>query len=192
LQEGAGYEQISGKLTDSIAWKIKTQLKIVMDKGFNKMSEIIESVIVNQKELQTTSDALANKTESLQKIVSEISNNAKEALVSTDQLSNTMTTYKDALFSVQNVAPQGNSTPPRRNDEDPRLAQDLDSKQCQILLELGKEMTEGNSITELKSKIDAMLREMDSPPPEGMKVQEINKLRNGSLIIQMMTTEAAV
>jgi hypothetical protein len=192
LQEGAGYEQISGKLTDSIAQKIEAQLEVVMDKGFNKMSEIIESVVANQKELQTTSDTLANKTESLQKIASEISNNAKEASVSTDQLSSTMTTYKDALLSVQNMAPQGNSSTPRRNGEDPRLARDLDRKQHQILLELGKEMTEGSSITELKSKIDDTLREMDPPPPEGAKVQEINKLRNGGIIIQMMTKEAAV
>jgi hypothetical protein len=112
LQEGAGYEQISGKLTDSIAQKIEAQLEVVMDKGFNKMSEIIESVVANQKELQTTSDTLANKTESLQKIASEISNNAKEASVSMDQLSSTMTTYKDALLSVQNMAPQGNSSTP--------------------------------------------------------------------------------
>lgn len=50
---------------------------------------------------------------------------------------------------------------------------------------------EGKSITELKDKIDAALSSMAPPPPVGTKVQEINKLRNRGVIIQVSTKEAA-
>jgi hypothetical protein len=55
---------------------------------------------------------------------------------------------------------------------------------------LDKEFTEGKSIADLKDKIDAALSCITPLPPEGTRVQEINKLRNGGIVIQLLTKEA--
>lgn len=83
------------------------------------------------------------------------------------------------------VAPQGTNT------EDPRLARGVDHKLRQILIELSKEYTEGKSIADIKEKIEKAIRSFDPPPPEGAKVQEISKLQNGGVIIQLKSKEAA-
>jgi len=78
-----------------------------------------------------------------------------------------------------------------KHGEDPRLTRDLERKKRQTLLELNPDETTTKSITELKEKIDAALNSMSPSPPEGAKVQEINKLRNGGIILQLVSKEAA-
>ena len=73
--------------------------------------------------------------------------------------------------------------------EDPRLTWDLDRKNRQFLIEMGKEVVEGRSATELKEKIKDALHSMTQPSPGDTKVQEINKLRNGGVIVQLETKE---
>ena len=77
-----------------------------------------------------------------------------------------------------------------RANADPRQTRDLNCKQYQRLLKLSKEYTESQSVVDLKEKLNAALASTSPPPPEGTKVQEINKLRNGGLVIQLMTKEA--
>lgn len=77
-----------------------------------------------------------------------------------------------------------------RANADPRQTRDLNCKQHQRLLKLSKEYTESQSVVDLKEKLNAALASTSPPPPEGTKVQEINKLRNGGLVIQLMTKEA--
>ena len=50
---------------------------------------------------------------------------------------------------------------------------------------------DSKSTTELRENIDAVLRDLTPSPPEGAKVQEINKLRNGGVIVQLSSKEAA-
>lgn len=52
-------------------------------------------------------------------------------------------------------------------------------------------MVEGKGITELKDKFEVALNSLTPPPPMGTKIQEINKLRNGGIVIQLSTKEAA-
>lgn len=71
--------------------------------------------------------------------------------------------------------------------EDPRLTRNLNHKQRQILIELSKEYTESKSSVDLKEKLSAALDSITPSPPEGTKVQEINKLRNGGIVVQLST-----
>ena len=68
---------------------------------------------------------------------------------------------------------------------------DLYRKNCQLLIEMGKEVSEGKSAMELKEKIEATLQSVTPAPPGDAKVQEINKLRNGGIILQLETREVA-
>lgn len=155
------------------------------------MSGIVESFAANQKDLQATSGTLSGTAEAFKKLAADMGSNVKEATEVSDQLTNTVTTYKEALMSATTKAATTPTAPQNNSAEDPRLSRDVDRKQRQILIELSKEYTEGKSVTEIKEKIDETLGSFDPPAPEGAKIQEINKLRNGGVIIQLKSKEAA-
>ena len=155
------------------------------------MSDLVDNVLIYQQELQGATVALTSKTEALQNLVQEISNSAKEASATTDQISSTMSLYKEALLKAATTTPRGNALQTAQVSEDPRLIHDLDRKSWQLLIELGKEKVESKSTSELKDKFEDALRSLDPSPPEGATVQEINKLRNGGVNIQLATKEAA-
>ena len=92
---------------------------------------------------------------------------------------------------ASNAIPRASAKQPATTNEDPRLMWDLDRKSRQILVKIGKEAVEGKSIVEIKERLEATLRSMDPTPPEGAKIQEVNKLRNGGIIIQLELKEAA-
>ena len=70
------------------------------------------------------------------------------------------------------------------------MARDLDRKQRQVLIELSKEYTESKSTEGLKEMINAAIAEITPEAPVGAKVQEITKLRNGGVVLQLLTKEA--
>ena len=185
-------ERISKKVIDIAAKRLEDQLEISMEASLNKVSLAVESLIANQRTLQETTVVIADASETLQKVAHDIDNSMKETAATSNQLSTTVTSYKEALLSVNNANTQVASLAPNNSRyEDPRLAKDLDHKQRQLLLELSKEYTEGLSVTGLKEKIEAAIKDISPPPPEGTKVQEVNKLRNGGIVIQL-TTKGAV
>ena len=106
----------------------------------------------------------------------EIGNSAKEASATTDQISSTMSSYKEALLKAAMTMPRGNALQTAKVSEDLRLIHDLDRKSWQLLIELGKDIVERKSASELKDKFEDALRSLDPSPPEGATMQEINKL----------------
>ena len=191
LQENENQEQISNRMMDNIAKRVESKLENVLESGLAMMSGIVDGLVANQKGLQMATETLTGTTETLQKIAQEIGSSVKEASESTDQLSNTVTLYKEALLTANNTAAQTNAPQPHKTKEDPRLMRDLNRKNRQLLIEMGKEALEGKSTTELKEKIEAVLQGMTPPPPRDAKIQEMNKLRNGGVIIQLETKEVA-
>ena len=194
LQEGETYEHISNKMMDAIARRVETKLETVLNNDIHKMSGMVDGIVANQKEMQGAAAALAGKTEDLQKLAQEVGSSARNTIASSDQLSNTVTLYKDALLTAGKAA-AGAAAKQRHQSSDsseyPRLTRDLDRKSQQLLVELGKETMDSKSTTELRENIDAVLRDLTPAPPEGAKVQEINKLRNGGVIVQLSSKEAA-
>ena len=191
LQAADNHEFISNKMMDAIAKRIENKLETVLDGGIGKMSAIVDKVVNNQKELHNTSTAVVEKTVALQKIAQELESRTKETAVTSEQLSNTAASYKEALLTAKNDQQKNRNNQVESYDKDPRLTNDLDRKSKQILLELDKEASPETSVTELKKKIERTLGSMEPAPPAGAKVQEINKLRNGGLIVQLATKEAA-
>ena len=191
LQEVENQEQISARMMDAIARKVESKLETVLDSGMLKMSDMVDSVVANQKDLQEATAKLAGSTEALQKTAQEMGCSAKEASATTEQLANTVTTYKEALLTASNEMPRTGARQTATTNEDPRLTRDLDRRSRQILVEIGKEAVEGKSAVEIKERLENALKNMEPSPPEGAKIQEINKLRNGGVIIQLESKEAA-
>ena len=190
LQEGASSQQLTNKAIEAVASRVEERMETAIERNMNTLSNMVESIAAKQKEMQMTTNTLSGTAEAFQKIAVEMGSNVKEATAMSDQLTSTVTTYKEALLNTKTPRTESTAHTQVSNSEDPRLARDLDRKQRQILIEVSKEYTEGKSVTEIKEKIDAALSSFTPPPPEGAKVQEINKLRNGGLIVQLMTKEA--
>ena len=105
LQEGENQTQLSNKIANDITWRVESKLKGVLDSGLSKMSDLVDNVLINQRELQGATTTLTGKTEALQSLAQEIGNSVKEALATTDQISSMMTSYKEALLTVMNGPP---------------------------------------------------------------------------------------
>ena len=161
LQEGESQAQLSSKIADEIAQRVESKLEGVIDSGLLKMSDLVDSVLINQRELQEATVALTGKTEALQNLAQEIGTSAKEATATTDQISNTMISYKEALLTAATAAPWVAAMQTAKVSEDPRLTQDLDRKSRQLLIELGKETVESKSASELKDKLETALNSLD-------------------------------
>jgi hypothetical protein len=191
LQENAGSELITKKAIETVAQRMEEKMEASLEKSIAKLSNLAENLSVNQKEIQGSASSLSNTSEALQKVARDIDHNTKEAKDTSTQLTSSVTTYKEALLSKGNVNGVASTQPGPRYQEDPRLTRDLDRKQRQILIEFNKSFTEDKSGVELREKINAALTDMETPPPEGTKVQEINKLRNGGVVLQLSSKEAA-
>ena len=183
LQEVENQEQILARMMDAIARKVESKLETVLDSGLLKMSDMVDSIVANQKDLREATAKLKGNTEAMQMIAQEMGSSAKEASAMTEQLASTVTLYKEALLRVGNALPQGGMKQTTAANEDPGLMGDLDRKSRQLLIDIGREVIKGKSATEIKEKMEATLNSMDPSPPEGAKIQEINKLRNGGVII---------
>ena len=84
LQEGENQAQMSSKIADEIARRVESKLEGVLDGGLLKMSDLVDNVLINQKELQSATVVLTGKTEALQNLAQEIGNSAKEATANSD------------------------------------------------------------------------------------------------------------
>jgi uncharacterized protein YukE len=188
LQESTSSKQITKKAVNAVAIRVEEKMEATLERSLSKMSTAIESITANQKDLQGSATTITGATEALQKLTQEMGNSVKETSETSNQLTTAATTYRDALLTASNKSPQAGQPEAPMRHEDPRLTRDLDCKQCQILLELGKEFTEGKSAVELKETIDTALSSITPLPPEGAKVQEINKLRNGGIVVMVACT----
>ena len=66
-------------------------METVLDSGMLKMSDMVDSVMANQKDLQEAMVKLAGNTEALQKMAQEMGYSAKEVSATTEQLAITVT-----------------------------------------------------------------------------------------------------
>jgi hypothetical protein len=76
---------------------------------------------------------------------------------------------------------------------DPKITRDLERKGKQVLVDTHNRDTTNQSMDELKSKFNKIITEHDDPekPIADTEVQQVIKLRNGGLILQFKTKEAA-
>ena len=123
LQENANSEHISKKAIDIVVKRLEDRLKISMEASLDKVSLAVKSLIANQRTLQEMTVVIADVSETLQKVAHNIDNSVKETTATSNQLSTTITSYKEALLSVNNTNTQAASPAPNNSRyEDPRLA----------------------------------------------------------------------
>ena len=170
---------------------ISTKVEEAIDKGLAKMSNAIESSLANQRELQKSSKKIEDSAAAIHKALEEVDKNLVVVSDSSNKLTNTMSSYKDALLTVPKP-PQHPPAAGRPADaNDPRIVRDQNRKACQVLVDIYNKDTVNRSLEELKNRFNTLIGEEPTEPLSDVNVQHIVKLRNGGLILQFETKEAA-
>ena len=180
-----------------ITLQLGVQLEQTVQSEMNKISTAIISTIAEQCKSISSPDTLVDTVSTLKKIASDMSNSIKEATTATTQITDTAHSYKEALLNTAAQAAQRPPPPPSGNRHivpPTNLGQPLlgiDKKARQILLDNEKGEDNCKNIHEIKEKATEALLGMVPMPPEGTEIQEVIKLRNGSVVLQFATKEAA-
>ena len=169
---------------------ISAKVEKAIDRGLAKLSNALESSSANQKDMQNTSKRIEESAAAIQKAVEEVDKNLMVVSDSSNKLTNTMSSYKDALMKAP--APQQQDQAGRKVDmNDPRIVRDQNCRACQVLIDVFNKDVTNRSLEELKASFNDLIGIEPTEPLCDANVQHITKLRNGGLILQFESKEAA-
>ena len=195
LGELATEKELSrGGEAEKIAKQVSTHIDSAVEKGIQKLSNLVNVSLANQKDLQNTAKKLGEVAEVIHKTTEEVSKNLAEASDTSNKLTTTMGSYKDMLMTAPRPPMASNAVGANRSTPtDPRISRDIERKSKQVLVDIFNKEVVNQSLEELKARFNKLIREAeDVEKPEGnVEVQQIIKLKNGGLILQFGSKEIA-
>ena len=165
-----------------------------LEKGLEKLSTLVEASLANQKELQNTSKKLEEAAEDIHKSTQDVNRNLAAASDTSSKLTNTVSTYKEMLLTVPQIQQNEPRSGVKRNTTvDPRITRDMERKAKQVLVDVLNSEVTNQSLDELRNKLNKLISESEdlTKPKVDTNVQQVTKMRNGGLILQFHTREAA-
>ena len=176
---------------------ISARVEEAIDKGLTKLSTAMEYSLANQKDIKATTKRIEESTAVIQesataihKAIEEVDKNLAEVTDTSNKLTSTMSSYKDALLTTPKPAQQTTANK-AMSASDPRIIRDQNRKACQVLVDIYNKEVVNRSLEELKNNFNALIGIEPTEPLSDANVQHIIKLRNGGLILQFETKEAA-
>ena len=145
-----------------------------MESSLTKLSTTVNTLLINQKELQSSSSPAQEWLEPAAKEISQAADRIKAAVNNMrssiakvtntiTQLASTASTYKDALLNTSPQQQQG--CPGSQATVDPRIIRDIDRKSKEILINTMNLKILGLSQLEIKDKVRATIKVITNPPP---------------------------
>ena len=179
---------------EGVAKKLSVKIDGALGKGLEKLSTLVEASLANQKELQNTSKKLEETAEDIRKSSQEVNRNLTVASDTSSKLTNTVSTYREMLLSTSQA--QQNVTRPGAKQNvsvDPRITRDMERKSKQVLVDVLNREVLNRSLDELRNKFNELITESEelTKPEMDISVHQIVKMRNGGLILQFNSKEAA-
>ena len=185
------FEPVVEAITQRLGEHIEKSLQAEMA----KMSTAIKSSLADQGSPLNTSEALTETITNLKQVASEMSKTINEATTVTTHINDTALNYKQALLQTAAAPPQPQTQQARPRNEiqydDAAIALGIDKKARQILLDSDKGEDNYWNTSEIREKAMKAMNDILPAPPQGTEIQEVIKLRKGSLILQFTTKEAA-
>ncbi|KAF8256929.1 hypothetical protein EI94DRAFT_1709914 [Lactarius quietus] len=188
LQESADTELTTNMVINAVLDKVEEKIEMAMEKSMIKMSSMVERILANQKDIQSSSSTLSETAKTLKKLSLDMGNNVKAVMETLDQLTNTVSSYKEVLLKEVPpplAHPQQQQHCERTSPQvDPKILRDVDRKARQILIDSQDTDITGASIAELREKVHSAINGVtNSQPPKDTTMLEINKLRKGGITI---------
>ena len=198
MQEANGANTQFTPVIEVLTQKLGERIETAIHDGMDKVSTLIKSTVAEQCKTLNNSETMIDAVSTLKQVATDMSKTIGEATTATSQINDTALTYKQALIStaaqVTQVTQRTTQLSKERtaaNPDDTGLTQGLDKKARQVLLDTTKGEENPMNIYEIKEKAAAALAEIVPAPPQGAEIQEVFKLRNGSMILQFASKEAA-
>ena len=181
---------------ETLTKKIGKQLEKSLQEEMDKMSTNIKNALADQSKTLSPPESMTEAVNTLKQVAADMSKSINEAQVATSQITDTAFTYKQAL--LQTATPQPMKAQYARphagaTEEDAKymISMGIDKKARQVLLDTTKGEDSYLNSHQIKEKAMMALAEIIPAPPQGTEVEDIIKLRNGSLILQFSTKETA-
>ena len=198
MQEANGTNTQFTPVIEVLTQKLGERIEIAVQEGMDKVSTLIKSSVADHCKSLDNTDTLTDAVNTLKQVATDMSKSISEATTVTSQINDTALTYKQALINTTAQVTQATQRAAQPSKErtagapvDAGLTQGLDKKARQVLLDTAKGEDNPMNIYEIKEKAAAALAEIIPAPPQGAEVQEVFKLRNGSMILQFASKEAA-
>ena len=173
---------------EALTQKLGERIERSLQEEMTKMSADITRSVAEQCRSIIPPEPLNAAVVTLTQVAADMNKTISEATMATNQITTTALTYREALTNTvkQAIQPTEKKThsDPIPSDQEYALALGIDKKARQVLLDTVKGEENYLNIYEVKDKAMAALAEIVPPPPPGTKIQEVFKLRNGSLILQ--------
>jgi hypothetical protein len=180
----------SETVAETCAKRISDKVDEALDRGITKLSNAIESTLTAQREIQSASLRVEETATAIHKALEDVGKNLTTISDTSNKLTNTVSSYKEILLTAPKP-PQQDPADNARSLPDPKITRDLDRKAAQVLVDIYNKEVVNRSLEELKSTFNALIAEEPTEPLTDVDVQHITKLRNGGLILQFGSKEAA-
>ena len=170
--------------------KISEKVEEAIDRGITKLSKVIESSLTEHKNIQDSSKRMKECMAAIHKALEQVDKNLAVVSDSSNKLTNMVSSYKEVLLMAPKPVQQthiGNQV----DSTDLRIIRDQNQKVCQVLVDIYNKDVTNQSLEELKSNFNTLIREEPMEPLSDANVQHIIKLRNGGLILQFEMKEIA-
>jgi hypothetical protein len=159
-----------------------------LDRKTTSLSTLINGKMATLSGPPDVTGKLQETAANLTKIATSLESKLEQVKDSSEQLANTATSYRDAHLNREPRArPAEGAT-----DTDPALDAATNRKARQVLVQLPEADMEAHSEQTLKEKAMTVIGQITlPPPPEGIDITEVTKLKKGALLLVFNSKEAA-
>jgi uncharacterized protein YktB (UPF0637 family) len=190
-------------VVEAITQRLGDHIEKSLHMGIDKISTIIKSSLAEQTRSLNPPEDLTETITNLKQVATDMGRTINEATTVMSHINNTALNYKQALLHTSDKPPQPQPQPqPQHQPPQARPRNEIqydnaailigiDKKARQILFDSGKGEDNFWNTSEIREKAKAAMDSIQPVPPEGTEIQEVIKLRKGSLILQFVTKESA-
>jgi hypothetical protein len=147
--------------------------------SFHSALDDLSNFKIQQKSL------LLQQETAFKKNITNMEASAAQVSHSTTNLSSTATTYHDALLNAAKTAPTGSPM------VDPQVTQRVLTQTKQVLIDTGTPIANDHSLSSLREAAQEAITRLAPPPSLLVTIDDLTRIRNGGILIQLNSKEAA-
>jgi hypothetical protein len=179
--------------TEALVQSLGEHIERLMMNGMDKISTLIKSSMADQCRSTSSLESLTEAVNTLKLVASDMNKTISKATTATSQINDTALTYKEALLhtTAQATQPQATKNHNTTHTDNTGLLLGIDKKARQVLFDNTKGEDNHMNIYEIKEKATIVMKGITPAHMQGTEIQEVIKLRNGGIILQFASKEAA-
>lgn len=160
---------------------LRKDLLADLSASYNTLNDKLSSIANGQVQILKATEHVTKEAMGIKATTKEIDNKVTKVTDATDQIASTTRTYKDAVL-----------TQPTTSVTDLKLRDDLERKAKQIMMDVHSDDLKDKSLTEIKSKANKVIAEIDDEDrPDNVVIEMVTIRRSKAYLLQLNTKKAA-